>query len=313
VILQIRSIAESSISESQAQSGAIVVACGYEHRSQGITSLLTVLPPHKHALCFREFPEAIARAENEAFFLNKGFTLHNVSSNDAPRVQAILDDVILSLPEGTSLFVDISTMTRTWHGAMVRQLRMKGYAPSLKTYFAYTPAVFRLPPTRNVPNEFVMPVAGFAALSTPELPVAAIIGLGYEREGALGLQQILDPARTILLIPNIGAGDPYYAQVLKNNKDILDRTALDWKFDYSLAEPASTFSMLASLIGGLRESHRIVLASLGPKMFGLICFLLAAQFPDVSVWRVSSGVHGQPRDSRSDLARAVVLEINWQL
>jgi hypothetical protein len=115
----------------------------------------------------------------------------------------------------------------------------------------------------------------------------------------------------VLLIPNGGGADPYHPLVLKNNADIIGRTSKNWILDYSLEDPASTFAMLVSLIGGIRQSYRIVLASLGPKMFGLLCFLLASEFPDVSVWRVSSGIHGKPRDSYAVSDKTVVLEIVW--
>ena len=134
---------------------------------------------------------------------------------------------------------------------------------------------------------------------------------GYEKDRALGLQQLLDPFRTMLMVPQSDGLDRYYPAVLKSNQQILNRTAPEWIFPYSLTAPAATFSMLASVVDGLRESYRVVLASLGPKMFGLLCFLLATRFEDVSVWRVSSGVHGEPRDADADLDRMVVLSAVW--
>jgi hypothetical protein len=311
--MQIRSVRQVSASQAETNADAVVVACGYEHRSQGITSLMTRLPEVKYALCFREFAQAVAREENEAYFEGRQFQLHDVSSNDPRLVQSIFDRLILSLnTDGPTIVVDISTMTRSWHGALISQLRMANYGKLITTIFAYVPSVFQKPPAQVVANEFVTPVEGFAALSSPEFPVAAIIGLGYEKEGALGLQQLLDPAKTVLFVPNGGDNDRYYTEVQKNNKEILARTLAENIFDYSIAEPSATFATLASLIGGLREAYRIVLTSLGPKIFGLISFLLATQFSDVSVWRVSSGIHGQPRDSQADLNRAVFLEVVWQ-
>jgi hypothetical protein len=310
--MQIRSVKECSFEDLQARTEALIVACGYEHRSQGITSALRDLPKYKHALCFREHAMAIARPENEAFFRQRGFALHNVGTEETEAVRQITQGALSQAVEvNKGVAFDISTMTRSWHGAIIRQLRLARLSTEVETFFAYTPAAFVSPLPAGVLNEFVAPVTGFSSLSTPDKPVAAIIGLGYEKDGALGLQQLLDPALTVVLMPNSGADDRYYPVVRRNNRDLLERTHEEWVFEYSIEHPASTFATLASIIGGIRESYRIVLASLGPKIFGLVCFLLATKFPDISVWRISSGVHSRPRDSEPDLTRAVVLDVTW--
>lgn len=310
--MKIASVRRSSLEELQSRAKAIVVACGYEHRSQGVTSLLSRLPEGRHALCFKEFSTMLARRENEAFFEARSFRLHNIGANDSIRVEALIAETVRSLHAAERVIAfDISTMTRAWHGAIARHLRFGEYESDIETFFAYTPAVFQVPNAGDIQNEFVSPVRGFSSLSAPDLPVAVIIGLGYEKEGALGLQQLLDPALTVLLVPNGGDTDKYHPLVLKNNADIMERTPGGWTLDYSLEDPAGTFAMLVSLIGGIRQSYRIVLASLGPKMFGLLCFLLASEFPDVSVWRVSSGIHGKPRDSYPAYDKTVVLDVMW--
>lgn len=311
--MQLRSVKDGSPSELVARTSSLIVGCGYEHRSQGVSSGLLDLPPNRHALCFREHADAIARSENEAFFTSRGFSLQEVGSDDVKAVQSITHDALaaaVSLGKGVAF--DISTMTRSWHGAIISQLRLESYASQVETFFAYAPAQFAPPHLSTVPNEFVSPVEGFASLSTPDKPVALLIGLGYERESALGLQQLLDPAMTVLMIPRSGGGDKYHELVLRNNSEMLQRTAEEWVFDYSLSEPANTFAMLASIVGGIRQSYRVVLASLGPKIFGIMCFLLASKFSDVSVWRISSGVHSRPKDSYADLQRLVILDVVWE-
>jgi hypothetical protein len=255
----------------------------------------------------------MAREHNEQEFVKRGFTLEAVGGNEPAKVQQVVGRVTAAalLSGGASAF-DISSMTRAWHGALVRELWTTECNCALEVFFAYAPAQFRRSAQKSWPNEFVEPAHGFAALSTPDLPVAAVIGLGSERERALGLQQWLDPSRTMLLVPNSGAGDRFHAEVRKSNRDLLARTPHEWVFPYSPFEPAATFSMLASIVDGLRSSYRVVLASLGPKIFGLLCFLLATKFDDVSVWRVSSGVHAHPRDAHADLEHLTVVSTIWE-
>ena len=309
--MHLKSLRESTLGELSDRCSAFVAACGYEHRSVEITRLVRG-PERRVALCFNEWPEAIARVDNQREFVERGFDLEVVGGNDANKVQEIVSRVAQSpSPSGKAVAFDISSMTRAWHGAIVRELRTMEADSDVETFFAYVPAKFRKPPAHSSPNEFVGPVHGFAALSTPDLPISAVIGLGYERERALGLQQLLDPERTVLMVPRGGDQDPYYPQVRNSNRHILTRTQRDWVFEYSLAEPAATFATLSSIVSGLRDSYRVVLASLGPKVFGLLCFLLATRFSDVSVWRVSSGIHGEPRDAHADLDRVVVISAVW--
>jgi hypothetical protein len=311
--VHLRSVRECDISELEARASALVVACGYEHRSQGVSTALHSLPQARYALCFREHASELARHENEGFFRSRRFQLHHVGSDDSHVVQELTRRIVASsVAEGKGVAFDISTMTRSWHGAIIRELRLETFESPLETFFAYAPAQFLAPHSIAIPNEFVSPVDGFASLSTPDKPVALVIGLGYEKDGALGLQQLLDPAMTVLLVPNSGEGDLFYPLVMKHNREVLQRTSKEWIFEYSISEPASTFAMLASIVSGIRQSSRIVLASLGPKIFGLLCFLLASRFSDVSVWRISSGVHSRPRDSHADLDRIVVLDVIWE-
>ena len=288
-----------------------MAACGYEHRSPQISGLVTGAP-RRIAMCFNEWPDALARKQNERVLKERGFAPVYLSGNDSLAAEQIVSEVATPVfVSGQAVAFDISSMTRAWHGAIVRQLWAMDVSRNVEVFFAYVPAQFKRPPLRAAPNEFVAPVQGFASLATPDLPVAAVIGLGYEKERALGLQQLLDPQVTTLFTPDSGNGDPFYAEVLRSNRDILSRTPKESIFRYSVLEPAATFSMLASVVAGLRERYRVVLVSLGPKIFGILCFLLASRFNDVSVWRVSSGIHGYPRDAVADMNRVVVLSTAW--
>jgi hypothetical protein len=311
--VRLKSVRDSSLLELNARAGAFVAACGYERRSVALSSLITGAPEGRNALCFSEWPDALGRKDNERQLLERGFKLHGVGGNESKRVESLVADIATTtILAGAAVGFDISSMTRAWHGAIIRQFRTMEFDTECETFFAYAPAQFRRPPLRSLPNEFVAPVDGFASLSTPDLPVAVVIGLGYERERALGLRQLLDPEKTILMIPNCGDKDEYYPEVLRSNKDILRRTHQEWVFEYCISEPAATFATLISIVAGLRESYRVVLASLGPKVFGLLSFLLATRFADVSVWRVSSGIHAQPREAHADLDQLVVIDAIWE-
>src|ERR1022692_1407763 len=191
--MRLKSVRDSSIAEMNDRSGVFVAACGYESRSSAI-SRVVVGPKRKVALCFAEWPAALARQDNYREMSGRGFETPIVGGNDPHSIQAVVSDVACpAFASRKAIAFDISSMTRAWHGAIVRELRSIETGHDVETFFAYVPAKFKKPPTRLAANQFVAPVDGFAALGTPDYPVAAVIGLGYEKDRALGLQQLLDP------------------------------------------------------------------------------------------------------------------------
>jgi hypothetical protein len=308
--VQIATLNDVDLTELHAHAKTFITACGYESRSSALVRTLPESVTRRFAIAYEEWPLALSRSRNEETFREGGFKLVTASGNKPDALsQTVLDSIHGG---GVPLAIDISCMTRPWHGSIVRTIAAIETKTSFDTYIAYVPGRFTLPPRTSPANEVVAPVDGFASMALPDLPVAAILGLGYEKERALGLQQLLDPERTILMIPrNRGRRDKFYPSVVKSNKDILGRTQRDWRFEYPLDQPSATFGMMASLVSGLLPSYRVVLASLGPKLFGVLCFLLATRFRQVSVWRVSSGIHATPRESYADESHTSVLRVSW--
>lgn len=310
--MQIAKLSDVNVKELNARANTFMAACGYEARSSALVGGLDARIRNRFAVSYEEWPTALSRSRNEKMFRDAGFTLVTASGNAPDAVSRIVVDAIHSDPPMFPLAMDISCMTRAWHGAIVRTLASVDSVNSVDTYIAYVPGRFSSPPRTSPANEVVAPVDGFASMALPDLPVAAILGLGYEKERALGLQQLLDPERTILMIPrNSERRDKFYPMVVKSNRDILSRTQRDWCFEYPLDQPSATFGILASVVSGLLPSYRVVLASLGPKLFGMLCFLLATRFRQISVWRVSSGIHATPRESYPDTGHTSVLRVTW--
>jgi hypothetical protein len=310
--VEIVDLRDSSLDELNTRCGTIISACGYEARSSALVGKLSSQIRNRTAISFVEWPDALSRKSNDQQFAQSRFSFEQASGNDGTKVGQVLLSAIQSTPDQSAVAVDISCMTRAWHAGLVRTLRTVEIPRPVEVLFAYVPAQFSNPPGNTSAYEIVAPAEGFASLSPPDLPVATIIGLGYEREKALGLQQLLDPKRTILLTPRFRSRDDrFYPAVIKSNSDILARTSREWQFDYWIDEPQSTFGLLARLVAHLLPSYRVVLASLGPKLLGVLCFLVATRFPQVSVWRASSGAHGRPRQSQGDTSHTIVLSTRW--
>ena len=309
--MRIKSIRDATLDEMNRYADTFFNACGYEARSCSLARQLKPSVANRLSLSFKEWKHELSRIENEQYLLKTGYRLIEAAGSDSSvGAKAIME--LIDHSNNKSIAIDISSMTRTWHGGIVRALRSANRESDLETFFAYAPARFSPPPKHSPTNEVVAPVDGFASLVTPDLPIALILGLGYERDRALGLQQLLDPKKTVIMIPRFRSRkDLYYEEVLKANRDLLESVHRDLQYDYWIDEPSSAFGELASIVSGLISDYRVVLASLGPKIFGLECFLLATKMPHVSVWRASSGIHGKPRQSRADEHHPVVLNVVW--
>lgn len=309
--MRIKTIRDSSVEEINRSADAFINACGYEARACSLARRLVPRVNHRTSIAFKEWNADLSRPENETYLRNAGFELVESGGGESRTCADVLSGLIQQ-SEIRSIAIDISSMTRSWHGGLVRALRSTNRESELDTYFAYTPAMFSPPPKHGSINEVVAPVEGFASLVTPDLPIALIVGLGYEKDRAIGLQQLLDPKRTLVMTPRFRKRvDLFHSAVLKANRELLDAMPQALQFDYWIDEPSATFGQLASIVSGLVSNYRVVLASLGPKMFGLVCFLLATRLPQLSVWRVSSGIHGKPRQSRPDEKHPVVLKVTW--
>ena len=187
---------------------------------------------NKISISFQEFASELSRPENERLLRVSGFQILGASGGDSSVVAGALSEFIAN-PEIRSIGIDISSMTRAWHGGIVRALRSGERASELHTFFGYVPATFTRPPGHAALNEVVAPVDGFASLVTPDLPIALIIGLGYEKDRALGLQQLLDPKRTVIMIPRFRTRiDQFHYAVLKANRELLESVPRDSHFEY---------------------------------------------------------------------------------
>jgi hypothetical protein len=144
--MKIKSIRDSSVVEMNKRADMFINACGYEARACSLTRQLGSDIRHRYALAFAEWPQALSRTENEAFLTGAGFKLTRTAGNDSTEITKIVTSLIEEV-DAKSIGIDISSMTRAWHGGVVRALRSLERTSDLETFFAYTPARF-FPPTR---------------------------------------------------------------------------------------------------------------------------------------------------------------------
>jgi hypothetical protein len=68
---------------------------------------------------------------------------------------------------------------------------------------------------------------------------------------------------------------------------------------YPIFDLNSINSSLTKLCVNLRTSYQLVLAPIGPKPFTLMCFLLAARYPDMKIWKVVTSGQSEAGDRKA--------------
>ncbi len=292
----------------------VLVASGYESRSRFIAELTKDsinAKPQKHAWAFVEHAETETRKANDRLLKSLDYRSTSLKESALNAASSLfIEDIGQLQSKPLRVLIDISSMTRAWYGGIVRALIRLQHSNTIVTRFVYVPAEYSDPPPSYPPNEVLAPVAGFTSLSLPDKPTALIIGLGYDPDRALGLNDHLDPEMTLLFHADPGS-DPRYAQkVVEVNKDLIEIVRPDRLFSYPLHDSVAIYKLLESASRGLLRDWRLVLCSLGPKPFGLMCFLLAAYYEQISIWRVSAGAREAPID-RKPKANPILLDVEW--
>jgi hypothetical protein len=161
--------------------------------------------------------------------------------------------------------------------------------------FVYSAARYSDPPRLLGQNRNVGPLPGFAGWTEPALPLTVVVGVGYERNKALGAVRYLDPEETWAFVPT-GHQAKYTRKIDKANSHLWDIIPVSQRIEYSVWRPFDCLVTLESFVCGAMRESKVTLLPFGPKTFALCSLLVACIHTEVPVWRVSSGHEGEPTD-----------------
>ena len=246
------------------------------------------------------------RLTNDIEFKAADFEIIEANGNSGLVVRSIIAQMSAELPTDTNIkiLVDYSSMTRPWFAAAIEAVRHVQQI-TCEIYFCYSPSRFETPADPSS-NTSVGPVSNFSSLGSPEKPTALILGLGYERERALGLKEYIDPAVTLAFYTEPALEKAFTDSVLTNNSGLLQHIPPERVIKHPLTDLQHTSNLLSSVYFSLRDEYRLIVAPMGVKPFSLLCLLLAYHHKDLDVWRVSPGVKGTPL-SRPPIGPIIVL------
>jgi hypothetical protein len=278
----------------------LICALGYESRSRFIAETQDLRAKERLAIGFPR-QQVLRFAENRHWFGRAGFEVAVVEDE---QLRSRLDTALaMAKRDSRELRVccDISSLSRLRIAMVVDAARSFSSVSKVRLDFLYAAPTFSPPPEPLFANGHVGPIlpsfAGWTA--EPELPVSAIVGLGYEPDKALGAVEHLQAGEVWTFEPVSAIAE--FTQALHDaNGTLLDFVPLERRLRYRLERPFTLFSALQSLAGSCLRSSNPVILPFGPKMFTLASLLVACRYTDLAVWRVSAGLHEIPVDREAN-------------
>ena len=195
--------------------------------------------------------------------------------------------------------IDVSSMNRTMAATLLTALvSYREFIGALEIF--YLPARFSEPTLTFSPIEQIGAVtpelSGFDA--EPGLPIALVLGLGYEYGTAVGLIHQLEPQFTLCLRAT-GHDSRFEEAVRQANLDFDFSTYNVEISEYDLLDARAAYRHIENIVYSLMGNFRVVLVPMGPKMLASILVLIALRyFGKVAVWRVARPT--QPADVPPD-------------
>lgn len=282
---------------------------GYEQRSTYIAKRHHGHATRRIALGYRDFQQ-FSYQDNAAWYTGNGFEVIECSDSDFKKhIEQIVAEMTGDSPIAARVLVDISSMNRFRLASLVDVFRNVQATRAIRVDFVYCLAEYSPPPQRTFVNRHVGPVAPqFSGWwSEPDLPTAAIVGVGYEQDKALGAIEHIQPSEVWLFFPRSPVAE-YTSALDYANRSLIDKVKRErWKIlRYDVDAPYALFADLESLVAGLRSRANCIFLPFGPKLFALSSLLVACVHRDTAVWRVSGAEQPSDRIGHSAYCLSVV-------
>ena len=275
-----------------------IATIGYEHRSSYFWRTAGSTAVSSFAFGFAQH-EVLSFENNLDFYIKAGFSVHRP---DGTQYRTAVEAALLaSAPDRdvTRVVIDISSLTRDRIAVACECFEEHASKRAVEVDFVYYLAAFQRPGKRIKQNAYAGPVLpSFAGWwRYPELPVAAVIGLGYEEDKALGAVELLQIPEAIWTFTPESTVKEYDAELLIANSELLKRVPEDHRVTYTVEDPYRTYKGLAALRQSISDLYNVVLLPFGPKIFGLVSILVGLAGHHTAVWRISAGIHAKPREA----------------
>ncbi len=267
----------------------VIGASGYEKRSPYLMERLKLGNETKLVLAFKERMDELNRPENDRIFRKLGFEFVNISGNSEPDIEKLISLFPAGNKEELRILVDYSCMTKPWYASFIEYF-IHTNLPYRKVHvlFSYTQSSYAKP-RKTKPLRSAEPMSHGPHGRMAGKPIALVMGLGYEKKKADFLRKVVNPKETYCFYADPSIDKRFVEKVYINNFKMIDSLHKSHVFPYPLDGMTKTDRMLTDLCLNLRLKYKVILAPLGPKPFALLSILAGARYPDIEIWKVSTG------------------------
>ncbi len=269
-----------------------IVPVGYETRCRWVVERYDIRARIGIGLEFG-FLQVGSYADNREFFEHRSWKIISGIASDSPAAIASAVSSAWAESDMLRIFIDISSMSREMIANVALALDIIRRKGAVEVSVAYAPSKFGGPyvagPIRR-DNPIKLNLAGRS--SKPELPLAAVFGLGCEPGLALGALQVLGPDKGWVFLP-IGLDPKFDEAARKANRHLADIFNIV-QFEYMISSPTITRGRFEALLNALDGSFRVIAVPFGPKIFAwlIIATIVFAKRYNIGIWTFSSKESG---------------------
>lgn len=242
----------------------------------------------KDGVCFLRIIIIVEENPLEVKFNTDNLNVNVISYGEKEKVSELLDGF---LEEGHSFLVDYSCMGRNVMADIVARFDLFSQInnENVNVDFGYAHAEFSKPLDDYGPvidngyiNEYFI---GDDILSSN--PSSCVLGVGYEREIALGVIEDLEPSMLVIFHPT-GHDEKYTDEIKNANADLISTVKEANRVYYNIHSPENTYIKLCGTLKGLSATTSPVIITLGPKVFTLAALLCCCAFEtQFGIWRIA--------------------------
>jgi hypothetical protein len=276
----------------------VIAVAGYESRCTYLSSKIDLLRISKKiVLAFNEKKDIHSRKYNDEQFSQWGFNFYNASAYNVTPLKEILDTNCLFQPRDTiNILIDYSGMPKIWYKGIINYfLALEDRLIHARLWFSYSPSLY----FKNQSNAGKKIFSERLPIIKPEKKIILIIGLGEEKGRAEKLLHELEAQATFIFYADPAIDERFVHDVLENNQNLIQQIKVENIIKYPIHDLNSINHSLTNICLNFRIENQLVLAPIGPKPFTLMCYILAARYPDIKMLEVTTVGETTPFDRKA--------------
>jgi len=222
---------------------------------------------------------ALSRPENDGYFesIPKAEFLQLEGNNDDELIFTYLENFVVECYDSVlRIFVDYSSMTRSWYGAILTWARLCEKSYSIEIDFVYASGRYLSEFDPLLISE-IETLPNFEGISGGFRKTSALFGLGYDQYATLAVYDRIEPDSLYCCVASLSPNDPSALKTIHANQAMIE--AAERLVELPLLNIESAFRDLCDLLMSIGRDSHVVVVPMGPKTHVLVTLLVAIRMP----------------------------------